>query len=234
MSYATANPASAQPTPAQPPAWPAAAPSPLPAPAAPSAPLYVPRQLPAIKGTVSRYTLTPRGDVDGLILADGTEVRFPPHLSTQLVYAVKPGDAVTVRGLEALSVPLVTAVSITNDASGQSVMDNGPGFGAGSKGPPQPGQMMSVQRRVQTTLHGPRGEVNGAMLNDGTILRLPPPEAERFASLLAPGQAIALQGDELVTPMGRVVEVQALGPSPTQLNWVQRPGPPPGERGPRP
>ncbi|MGH6823100.1 MAG: hypothetical protein ACREC4_06355, partial [Methylocella sp.] len=61
-----------------------------------------------------------------------------------------------------------------------------------------------------------------------------PPEAERFASLLAPGQAIAVQGDELVTPMGRVVEVQALGPSPAQLNWMQRPGPSPGERGPRP
>ncbi|MGH7001386.1 MAG: hypothetical protein ACREEA_07750 [Stellaceae bacterium] len=178
--------------------------------------------------------MTPRGDVDGLILTDRTEVHFPPHLSTQLVYAVKPGDAVTVRGLKALSVPLFAAVSITNDASGQSVADNGPSFGAGPKGRPQPGQMTSVQSRVQTTLHGPRGEVNGAILDDGTILRLPPPEAERFASLLAPGQAIAVQGDELVTPMGRVVEVQALGPSPAQLNWMQRPGPSPGERGPRP
>ncbi|MGH8323609.1 MAG: hypothetical protein ACRETD_07400 [Steroidobacteraceae bacterium] len=172
--------------------------------------------------------------MDGLILTDGSEVHFPPHLSTQLVYAVKPGDSVTVRGLKALSVPLVAAVSITNDASGQSVMDNGPGFGAGPKGRPQPGQMMSIQGRVQTTLHGPRGEANGAMLEDGTILRLPPPEAERLAALLAPGQTIAIQGDGLVTPMGRVIEVQAIGPSQTQLNWVQRPGPPPGKRGPRP
>ncbi|MGH6847039.1 MAG: hypothetical protein ACREC0_06270 [Methylocella sp.] len=234
MSYVTANFASAQPMPPQPPVGAVGGPPPPPAAAANAAPLYDPRQLPAIKGTVSRYTLTPRGDVDGLILTDGTEVRFPPHLSTQLVYAVKPGDAITVRGLKALSVPVIAAVSITNDASGQSVIDNGPGFGAGPKGPPQPGQMMSVQGRVQTTLHGPRGEVNGAMLDDGTILRLPPPEAERFASLLAPGQAIAVQGDGLVTPMGRVVEVQAIGPSQTQLSWVERPGPPPGKRGPRP
>jgi hypothetical protein len=53
------------------------------------------QQLPATKGTVSHYTLTPRGDVDGLIMADGTEVHFPPHLSTQLVLAIKPGDAIT-------------------------------------------------------------------------------------------------------------------------------------------
>ena len=186
-----------------------------------------------IKGTVARYTLTPRGDVDGLILADGTEVHFPPHLSTQLVYAVKPGDAVTMRGLKALGVPLVAAVSITNDGSRQSVIDNGPGFGRGPKGPREAVQPTSVQGRVQRALHGPRGEVNGAMLDDGTILRLPPPEAERFAALLAPGQTIAAQGDGLVTPMGRVVEVQAIGPSPAQLAWVQRPGPPPGKRGPR-
>lgn len=38
-------------------------------------------QLPATNGTVRQYTLTPRGDVDGLILTDGTEVKVPPHLT---------------------------------------------------------------------------------------------------------------------------------------------------------
>ena len=138
-------------------------------------------QLPATKGTVSRYTLTPNGDVDGLILADGTEVHFPPHLSTQLVYAIKPGDAVTVRGLKALSAPLIAAIAITNDATGYTVVDSGPGAGpgAGSRGARQ---AMSLQGRVQMSLHGPRGELNGAMLEDGTIVRLPPPEAERLSA----------------------------------------------------
>jgi hypothetical protein len=199
------------------------------------APIYDPQQLPAIKGTVSRYTLTPRGDVDGLILSDGTEVHFPPHLSTQLVYAVKPGDAVTVRGLKALSLPMIAAVSITNDASGQVVIDNSPGPGPGRKGPREAGQSMSVQGRVQTVLHGPRGEVNGAMLDDDTILRLPSPEAERFTALLVPGEPIAAQGDGLVTRLGRVVAVRAIGTSTAQLSWVEPPGPPPGKRGhPRP
>ena len=82
------------------------------------------------------------------------------------------------------------------------------------------------------SLHGPRGELNGAMLEDGTILRLPPPEAERLAALLVAGQTIVVQGDGLTTAMGRVVELQAIGPSQAQLNFVQRPGLPP--RGPRP
>lgn len=210
-------------------AQPAPAPPNGPPPAA-GAPFYDLQQLPATKGTVSRYTLTPRGDVDGLILADGTEVHFPPHLSTQLVYAVKPGDAITVRGLKALSSPLIAAIAITNDATGYTVVDTGPGAGPGP-GPRGASQATSLQGRVQMSLHGARGELNGAMLEDGTVLRLPPPEAERLAALLMPGQTIVVEGDGLASAMGRVVEVQAIGPSRAQLNLVQRPGPPP--HGPR-
>jgi hypothetical protein len=214
--------ANAQPTPAPPNG---------PPPAAAGAPIYDPQQLPATKGTVSHYTLTPRGDVDGLILADGTEIHFPPHLSTQLVYAIKPGDAVTVRGLKALSAPLIAAIAITNDATGYTVVDSGPGAGRGP-GPRGARQAMSLQGRIQISLHGPRGELNGAMLEDGTILRLPPPEAQRLAALLMPGQTIVVEGDGLTTAMGRVVEVQAIGPSQAQLNVVQGPGLP--LRAPRP
>ncbi|HJU20543.1 MAG TPA: hypothetical protein VJ770_29175 [Stellaceae bacterium] len=62
---------------------------------------FDPSQFPAVEGRVAQYSLTPRGDVDGLILDDGTEVHLPPHLGAQLVFSVKPGDPVTVRGLKA-------------------------------------------------------------------------------------------------------------------------------------
>src|ERR1700761_156742 len=81
---------------------------------------YDPAQLPAIKGKVAEYSLTPRGDVDGLLLGDGTEVHLPPHLGTQLVFAVRPGDDVTIRGLRARAIPLVEAMSVTNDATGKT------------------------------------------------------------------------------------------------------------------
>jgi hypothetical protein len=210
---------------------PAPAPPNGPLPAGPGAPIYDLQQLPATKGTVSRYTLTPRGDVDGLTLADGTEVDFPPHLSTQLVFAIKPGDAVTVRGLKALKSPLIAAIAIINGETGYAVIDRGPGAGPGP-GPREARQAMSLQGRVQMSPHGPRGELNGAMLKDGTILRLPPSEPAHLAALLMPGQTIVVQGDGLTTAMGRVVEVQAIGSSQAQLNYVQRSGPPP--HGPRP
>jgi hypothetical protein len=187
------------------------------------------QQPPQFKGTVARYTLTPRGDVDGLLLSDGTEVHFPPHMSAQLVYAIKPGDAITVRGQKAYNMPLIDAVAISNDASGLTVVDRGPD--RGPRAMAWADQLISAQGRVQAVLHGKRGEVNGAILEDGTILRLPPPEAERFAALLMPGQSINAQGNGLVTPLGRVIDVQAIGQVGMQLSAVEGKG---GKKGRRP
>jgi hypothetical protein len=83
-------------------------------------------QLPETRGVVKQYTLTPRGDVDGLILNDGTEVTLPPHLTNQIVFAVRPGDAVTVRGLKARALPLIDAALVTNSATGVAVVERGP------------------------------------------------------------------------------------------------------------
>jgi len=89
-------------------------------------------------------------------------------------------------------------------------------------------------------LHGPRGDVNGALLEDGTILRLPPPEAYRFTNLLQPGQTVVAAGTEIVTAIGKVMEAQQIGASRDQLSLVKprperRPPPPgPDSRPPRP
>src|SRR5438094_9990166 len=54
---------------------------------------------PTVSGTVQQYLLTPHGEVEGLLLSDGTIVRFPPHPSAAMTATVKPGDVMTVAGL---------------------------------------------------------------------------------------------------------------------------------------
>jgi hypothetical protein len=181
-----------------------------------------PLQLPETKGIVKQYTLTPHGDVDGLILTDGTEVKLPPHLTGQIVFAVKPGDAVSVRGLRARDLPLVDAASVTNFVSGITVTDNGPLRGPGA------GIETRLSGKIAAPLHGRRGEVDGALLENGTVLRMPPPEAERMQVLLQPGQTIALRGTILVTPLGALVDVHAIGSSADQLTQLGAPPPPRG------
>src|ERR1700709_2003122 len=113
--------------------------------AAQDAATFDPSQLPATPGKVAQYSLTPRGDVDGLIMVDGTEVHLPPHLGTQLVYAVKPGDTVTVRGLKARAIAMVQAMSVRNDATGTTITDNGPG---GPPGPRDAQQALTATGRI--------------------------------------------------------------------------------------
>ena len=176
-------------------------------------------QLPATKGTVAQYLPTPRGEVDGLLLDDGTEVHVPPPLSTQLVFAVKPGDAVTIHGLKARAVKLIAAASITNDATHVTVAWNGPPH-------MREGTAMTAQGTVKAPLYGMRGDINGVLMADGTVVRLPPPEAQRLADMLAAGKPLSAQGDGYAGALGRAIDARRIGPDDAHLQPVAGPRPP--------
>ena len=178
--------------------------------------------LPTAAGRVAQYTLTPHGDVDGLILEDGTEIHLPPHLGPQLVRTVRPGDAVTVRGLRARAIPMMQAMAVTNDVTGASVADTGSpdpasaGRRGGISGEARLGEMLA-QGTIRSQLHGPRGDFNGVLLTDGAVIRLPPPEAQRLSSRLQPGMSIAVQGPGSQGPLGRAIQAVRIGPDPGRL-----------------
>ena len=206
-------------------------------PVANAPPVFDVSQLPAFKGTVQQFTMTPRGDIDGLMFSDGTEVKLPPHLTADIVAAIKIGDAVTVHGLKAAKLPLIAASAVTNVRSGATVVDNGPqgkkghGSGGSTDSPRTVVLQSDLLGRVKVTLHGRKGEVNGALLDDGTVLRLPPPEAARYSAMLTPGQALAARGTLISSPYGKVLDVRGIGPTLDKLSEVQ--GPPPGKKGPK-
>jgi hypothetical protein len=182
-----------------------------------------------IQGTVRAFTMTPVGDLEGMILTDGTEIHFPPHLSTQLAAAVHPSEAVRVRGWRTNVPNFVVATALTGQ-SGRSVVDQGPPPPGMMPPPPPPGQpapgaqQSTVHGRVLQVLHGPAGDVNGAFLDDGTIVKLPPPVAWQASSVLQPGQSITAQGWVLSNSYGRVADVQSVSGDSTQMS---QPAPPP-------
>jgi hypothetical protein len=188
---------------------------------------YDPAQLPTIKGKVTQYLPTPRGEVDGFMLDDGTEVHLPPHLSTQLVFAVKPGDAVTIHGLKARAIPMVAAMSVTNDATNVTVAD---GFAHHDEAAEE-----VVHGTVKADLHGLRGEVNGVLLDDGTVVHMPPPEAHRLGDALAVGKTLVVHGDGIGGILGKSIGAREIGPDDAHLVRVAGPhfGPWDHEHGPR-
>jgi hypothetical protein len=185
---------------------------------------YDPQQLPATQGKVTQYSLTPVGDVDGVILEDGTQAHLPPHLGGQIVQAIKPGDTVTIRGLKAQGIPVIQAYSLTS-AAGQAIVDSGPPVL-----PPRPlatqSQWLTVSGRVREPLYGPAGDMNGALLDDGTQVHIPPGQAIALGDALQVGKMLTAQGYGVSGTYGRSLDAQQIGPNSTQLVQVGPPGPP--------
>ncbi len=219
-------------------------------PAAPAvaASTYDLAQLPQTKGRVVQYLLNPRGMVDGLLLDSGTEIHFNPMVATELVFAVRPGEMVTVQGLKARSVPVVMAMSVTNDATGKTVVagthtrmpDAGPRgehSGMHPQGNPHhsmmqggmvPSSALEFSGKIKAVLHNPRGETDGVLLEDGSQVRLPPPEAKRLADQIKPGNTITARGPGSDGLLGKVVAARQIGPDATHLVDVRGPHTGPG------
>jgi hypothetical protein len=191
-----------------------------------------------VAGTVKVFTLTSVGEIEGFVLTNGTEIHVPPHLTEQVAAALRPGESVAVRGWTVGVPNFIIATALTGQR-GQSVVDQGPPPPGMRPPPPPPGQaapgsqMATVQGRILQVLHGPRGDANGAILDDGTTLKLAPPSAWQMASLLQPGQSVVAQGWSLSNSYGHVVDVQSISssqqaaPPPPAAGAASLPPPPP-------
>lgn len=134
---------------------------------------------PVTSGRVTRMLINPYGEVDGLLLDQRVVVKFPPHLAQRLTGAVAPDAQVRIFGIEETA-GVIKADAIVNTATGQSVVDLPPALDANAA-PPLPPHLraaqlsqITVRGKVALLLSGPRGETNGVILDDGSIVRFAP------------------------------------------------------------
>jgi hypothetical protein len=182
-----------------------------------------PDHLPHVTSNVERFLLNPRGDADGMILVNGLEVHFPPHLSASVCAAIQPGHTVRVYGVRPRSTTMISAVAIETE-DGQRILDNGPGQPKDKKArnPQSPKhRAMEAEGLVRRALHGPKGEVRGVLLDDGTIVRVDPHGVDAIAGWLSEGQRLAVSGDGLVTELGTIIEARSVGPSKDTLRQIK-------------
>jgi len=185
-----------------------------------------PSHLPETTGTVERFLLNPHGDADGLLLTDGTEVHFPPHLSKQVLTVFKPGDEVKVRGIHPRGVDHLLAAVSLESANGTRIIDQGPPKDHGDhKAEPRhaadaykPVEVEGVVRRV---VHGPKGEVRGVLLEDGRIVRVSQHATAALRHLLAPGHTLVARGEELTNALGTVIAARKIGDSHATLRPIE-------------
>ncbi|MGF6770184.1 hypothetical protein P3T18_002663 [Paraburkholderia sp. GAS199] len=171
-----------------------------------------PDSLPETRGKVTRFLLNPHGELDGFVLGSRQmqQVHFPPHLSRQVARLVAVGDAVRVRGVRARGADLIAAVSIT-PKSGKVILDEGPHRdGEKHHRPEVERSPMQASGEVVLSLFGPKGELRGALLDDGTSLRMPPHAASGLTSYLTPGAHVHAWGHGVRNRHGRTIEVDEI------------------------
>ena len=139
---------------------------------------------------------------------------------------------------------MVMAMSVTNDATGKTVISNArqraPEGEHGMKGPMggaheamkhggmmnggmMQGTELELSGKVKAALHNPRGETDGVLLEDGSQVRLSPPEAKRLADQIKLGSTITVRGMGSENLLGKVVAARQIGPDATHLVDVRGP-----------
>jgi hypothetical protein len=185
-----------------------------------------PESLPEVAGTIELFILNSHGEVDGFVMKDDKQISVllhtPPHLEDELTGHAKIGDKVGVRGVRPRSAKVIAAVAVTAE-NGAQIIDKGPPHDRKPRKPDH--QKMKVEGTVRLSLFGPKGELRGALLTDGEILRIGPKEAERIAALLAPGARVAASGDGVETEHGRVIEMRSIGIAMDDLRPLEKPKP---------
>jgi hypothetical protein len=179
------------------------------------------------KGTVQRYLMNPEGSVDGFLLEDGTQVHFPPHLSSQITEIVSPKDAITLRG-EKENGKVFRAETITNVKTAKSLTETPPAPPARPALPGKPGmapqpppplggpqnlanlQQLSAEGKVKTQLFGRRGEVNAVILSDDTIVHFGPRVQEDSKAKFNVGDNLKVSGFGTKNAYGQSIEATQL------------------------
>ncbi|MFN6526952.1 hypothetical protein [Nostoc sp. ChiSLP03a] len=176
-----------------------------------------PPELPPTAGTtftgeVKQYLLNPEGKVDGLLLNNGLQVKFPPQMADSLVRIITPNTKVSIFGDPGFSTRFgqeVRAKSITNSQTGQTLVEQPPTTA------PQPPSLsnystLSAQGTAQNWLVGHRGEINGVIISNGTIVKFPPHVGEQLTSMANIKNTIQANGFGTRNRYGQILEATAL------------------------
>ncbi|OUJ75340.1 hypothetical protein [Hymenobacter crusticola] len=176
------------------------------------------QELHDFSGTLTEYVATNDDQVyDSFVFktSAGTEtVLFPRHLGQALLAVAKVGSQVSITGFRDTNPqgqPSLHLVGLS--AGGQTVRDTPPVRPA----TPPAEETTTARGTVQRLGQDPRGRTNAVVLNDGTILRLPPTAAEQLANKLKVGATVAATGalrasvpGEVAAKPTRVVRTQTI------------------------
>jgi hypothetical protein len=152
-----------------------------------------------LRGTVKEFTTAPKGEVDGLVLTDGKWIHWPPHLQDRFKDLAAKGDRVRATGWwetgrrSETKLEVSTLTNLATNKTAENPDRPAPAAAAPSAGP-RGGETETARGKVKDFTTAPKGEVDGAMLDDGTWLHWPPHMQDRFSAILERGDPVRATG----------------------------------------
>jgi hypothetical protein len=179
---------------------------------------FDPTQLPSFTGVVDRYLTNPQGGTDALLFREGPQVIFPPDIAEAVKRVAPAGRRIVVWGIRARSAPVITMLAFAPSAEAQPTLVDRFYWHADRQDPPP--HEMQVAGTVRAPYYESQGQVAGAILEDGTVVMLPPDAAAPFKDLLQPGNKLAASGSGTEGPEGKALLASRIGEKPEAMRPV--------------
>jgi hypothetical protein len=186
---------------------------------------FDPTQLPSFTGTVERYLINPRGETDALLFREGPQIVFPPEFGEVVRHAVPAGRPIIVWGIRARNAPVITMLAFAPNAEASPVVVERFYWRLLGSAANDQAERMTVSGTVKAPYFQPQGDVTGAILEDGTVITVPPGTAEKLRDLLKPGAKITVEGRGVQTENGRALAAERIGESAESLRPLPAPEP---------
>lgn len=183
------------------------------------------------EGIVHTFTNAPQGEVDGAVLENGVRLHWPPHMQNRFKDILNTGDQVRAFGRVETRPGGDTRFEVQrliNLRSNKTAENTdfaalpGPRGPRGrmdrpvppAQGPAATGANQAVRTitgTVRNMNRGPHGEIDGAVLDDGILIRWPPHMQDQFRGLVAVGDRVQATGRMETGPAGDThFEVQSV------------------------
>ncbi|GAB3978474.1 hypothetical protein GCM10028806_41670 [Spirosoma terrae] len=152
--------------------------------------------LTTVSGKVGQWIGNDDAILDGFTLTgsgnESTVVKFPPHLGQQVQNAVKPGSTVTITGFSDVNPEGETLFRLTSLSAGKATIADAPPVVPAT--PPAAPALTTSTGKVTDFKIGRDGRVNGIVLDNQTVVKVPPHVAYQLTNLATKGSSITVQG----------------------------------------
>jgi hypothetical protein len=166
-----------------------------------------------ISGVVSQYLTNPQGRIEGVLLTDGTQVRYAPQVDADFARTIRVNEKISAQGdtekghaFRALTISDLASRSTVAETRKSAVPLPSPADRVKSELKP-----LKAEGSIAALLSSPQGEPDGMVLDSKTIVRFPPEAAQRLVNLLTVGQKITAKGLGTENEFGCSIEAAEIG-----------------------